>query len=35
MGRLIKRLIRYGPVIYPIVRKFLNKRKNSKNFNRS
>nr|WP_245745355.1 hypothetical protein [Lentibacillus persicus] len=28
MKKLIKRAIKYGPVIYPMVRKFLNKRKN-------
>nr|WP_229671841.1 hypothetical protein [Lentibacillus kapialis] len=33
MKKLIRRLIKYGPIIYPMVRKFLNKRKN-KHYNR-
>ncbi|MBM7579149.1 hypothetical protein JOD21_001821 [Jeotgalibacillus terrae] len=27
MGRLIKRAIKYGPIVYPFIRKFLNSRK--------
>lgn len=30
MKRILKKLIKYGPVIYPMVRKFINKRKNKK-----
>ncbi|KIL49502.1 hypothetical protein KP78_09700 [Jeotgalibacillus soli] len=29
MKGLIRNLIRFGPIIYPIVKKFLNKRKSS------
>ena len=32
MGRLIKRLIKYGPIIYPIIRKLMNERKKKKAF---
>ncbi|SDK20380.1 hypothetical protein SAMN05216243_2310 [Sediminibacillus albus] len=27
MGRLLKRLIKWGPLIYPVIRKFRNKSK--------
>ncbi len=27
MGRLIKRLIKYGPMVYPYIRKFMKKRR--------
>lgn len=30
MGRLIRRLIKYGPIIYPIVVKIVRNRKNKK-----
>ncbi|MDV2684643.1 hypothetical protein RYX56_09690 [Alkalihalophilus lindianensis] len=33
MGRFIGRLIKWAPIIYPIVRKFLNKRKQQKRAN--
>jgi|GEM_PF-3915285 len=27
MGRLIKRIIKFGPMVYPVIRKFMRKRK--------
>ena len=30
MGKLIRNVIKFGPIIYPIVRKFMNKRKAKK-----
>ncbi len=27
MGRLFRRLFKYGPIIYPIIKKFMRKRK--------
>ncbi|CCG43650.1 hypothetical protein SAMN05216353_12747 [Halobacillus alkaliphilus] len=27
MGRLIKRIIKFGPIVYPVIRKFMRKRK--------
>nr|WP_249260799.1 hypothetical protein [Virgibacillus pantothenticus] len=32
MKKLIRKLIKYGPVIYPIIKKYLNKRKAKKNY---
>lgn len=31
MSRLIRRLIKYGPIIYPIIKKLMNKRKQKRN----
>lgn len=28
MGKLVKRLIKYGPMVYPLIKKFRNRRKN-------
>ncbi|MBP2076805.1 hypothetical protein J2Z64_001017 [Oceanobacillus polygoni] len=33
MGRLLRRLIRYGPIIYPIVRRLWKNRKAKRNYN--
>lgn len=33
MKKLIMRLIKYGPIVYPMIRRFINKRKN-KQYNR-
>ncbi|CDQ40843.1 hypothetical protein M948_17680 [Virgibacillus sp. CM-4] len=30
MKRLIRKLIKYGPIIYPVIKKYLNKRKSKK-----
>ncbi|MBP2006302.1 hypothetical protein J2Z58_003551 [Halobacillus andaensis] len=30
MGRLIKRAIKYGPMIYPVIRKFMRSRKSKR-----
>ncbi|NBJ69853.1 MULTISPECIES: hypothetical protein [Clostridia] len=32
MKKLIRQLIKYGPVIYPVIKKYLNKRKAKKNY---
>nr|WP_244527712.1 hypothetical protein [Virgibacillus chiguensis] len=32
MKKLIRKLIKYGPVIYPIVKKYLHKRKSNKTY---
>ncbi len=29
MGKWIKRLIKWGPIIYPLIRKFRNNRRNA------
>lgn len=34
MGRLLKRLIKYGPIIYPFIKKIMNKRKRKRNMYR-
>jgi len=33
MRRLIRLLIKFGPIIYPLVRKFINKRKSKNDYN--
>lgn len=30
MGRIIRTLIKFAPIIYPIIRKYMNKRKQNK-----
>ncbi|MCC2252471.1 hypothetical protein JUJ52_21295 [Virgibacillus sp. AGTR] len=30
MKKLIRKLIKYGPIIYPVIRKYMNKRKTKK-----
>ncbi|AUJ23421.1 hypothetical protein A21D_00308 [Virgibacillus dokdonensis] len=32
MKKLIRKLIKYGPVIYPVVKKYLDKRKSTKTY---
>lgn len=32
MGRLIRTLIRFAPIIYPVIRKLINKRRRKKDY---
>jgi len=34
MRRLIRMLIRYGPIIYPVIRRYMKKRKQRRNIPR-
>lgn len=34
MKKLIRKLIKYGPIIYPVIKKYLNKRKAKKSYDK-
>lgn len=34
MKKLIRKLIKYGPIIYPVIKKYLNKRKTKNSYDK-